>query len=230
MTRQPPFAWLLLLFGVALVLAALMVAAVPAQAQCGSEASSCKTCHEIRGEHPVNTTGAWHVDHAFEDYCASCHRGDTHAPDPADAHAEMNTALADMERYCGVCHQDATADLLASYSAMLGNPADASVASAPAGSAVDPLDAPAASTDPLDAPADPLDAPAASADPLDAPASDPLDAPTSGGEIVNTAASSEPEVDAAAAARENGNRLLIVMAEGLLVLGFGTVWYFERRK
>ncbi|MEJ2352930.1 MAG: hypothetical protein P8Y03_24345, partial [Anaerolineales bacterium] len=39
-----------------------------ASAQCGSQASSCKNCHEVQGEDPVNNDGTgWHESHAFGD-------------------------------------------------------------------------------------------------------------------------------------------------------------------
>jgi cytochrome c553 len=41
----------------------------PASAQCGSQASSCKNCHEVQGQMPVNNDGsAWHKSHAFGDF------------------------------------------------------------------------------------------------------------------------------------------------------------------
>ncbi|HUH96366.1 MAG TPA: hypothetical protein VLZ89_03350, partial [Anaerolineales bacterium] len=47
-----------------------------AHAQCGSQASSCKNCHEVQGKKPVNNDGtAWHTSHAFGDFCYICHGG-----------------------------------------------------------------------------------------------------------------------------------------------------------
>ena len=46
---------------VAAVCAIALIAAQPAQAQCGSQASSCKNCHETQGKMPVNNDGTgWH--------------------------------------------------------------------------------------------------------------------------------------------------------------------------
>ena len=85
MTRPKPLAWLLLITGAALLLTAVfLITVTPAQAQCGASATSCKTCHELNGEYPVNDKGVWHTDHTSGDYCAACHRGDTTATD-ADA-------------------------------------------------------------------------------------------------------------------------------------------------
>ena len=46
-------------------------------AQCGSQASSCKNCHEVKGENAVNAKGDWHISHAFGDFlrvlpCGEC--------------------------------------------------------------------------------------------------------------------------------------------------------------
>ena len=47
-----------------------LATATPASAQCGSQASSCKNCHEVQGQTPVNGDGtAWHTFHAFGDFC-----------------------------------------------------------------------------------------------------------------------------------------------------------------
>ena len=45
--------------GLALVVVAsiFLATATPAQAQCGSQASSCKNCHEVQGQDPVNADG-----------------------------------------------------------------------------------------------------------------------------------------------------------------------------
>ena len=63
-------ALLLLFSGIA------FVGVKPAQAQCGSQASSCKNCHEVQAQAPVNTDGTgWHQSHAFGDFCYICHAG-----------------------------------------------------------------------------------------------------------------------------------------------------------
>ncbi len=51
----------------------------PAAAQCGSSASSCKSCHETQAQDPVNTEGEWHTQHAFGDFCEFCHAGNVQA-------------------------------------------------------------------------------------------------------------------------------------------------------
>ncbi len=68
--------------GLAMVIAAgiFLATATPASAQCGSQASSCKNCHEVQGEMPVNADGTgWHQSHAFGDFCYICHAGNNQA-------------------------------------------------------------------------------------------------------------------------------------------------------
>jgi uncharacterized membrane protein YedE/YeeE len=80
-----------------------------AAAECGGNASSCVSCHESRGEHPVLTSPApWHRDHSFGDLCASCHAGAPEALDAAAAHVGLRDPLADPTTTCGECHDDAS--------------------------------------------------------------------------------------------------------------------------
>jgi hypothetical protein len=73
-------------------------------AQCGSQASSCKSCHEVAGEAPVNDKGDWHVSHAFGDFCEFCHSGNVQATDKAEAHTGMVEPLGDLKLNCASCH------------------------------------------------------------------------------------------------------------------------------
>ncbi len=76
-----------------------------ANAQCGSSASSCKNCHEVQGEAPVNNDGAsWHQAHAFGDFCEFCHAGNVQATDKAAAHTGMEAPLDNIQASCGNCH------------------------------------------------------------------------------------------------------------------------------
>ncbi len=217
MLRSKPFAWLLVILGSGLlVTAGLMLSLQPVAAQCGSESTTCKSCHEVKATYSVNTVGVWHTDHAADDFCADCHAGNASAADPALAHADMVVVLDETAR-CQTCHPDEAEALIATYQEAL--------AALPASSA--PVVS-AASADPLDAPVDPLDAPV---DPLDAPVStDPLDAPPA--TVQQTAA----PVAAAAAevvaedAPNTGNQILVVLAEVLGVAGLGIVITLERRK
>jgi hypothetical protein len=75
-------------------------------AQCGSQASSCKNCHEVKGEDPVNAEGEWHVSHAFGDFCEFCHGGNVQAVDRDAAHQGLVTPLGDVKANCSSCHED----------------------------------------------------------------------------------------------------------------------------
>lgn len=77
----------------------------PARAQCGSQASSCKNCHEVQGKKPVNTDGTgWHQSHAFGDFCYICHGGNSQATDETAAHTGMVSPLSDVQAACAQCH------------------------------------------------------------------------------------------------------------------------------
>lgn len=98
---------LMIAVGVLLVLTATiwLVPVTPANAQCGSQASSCKNCHEVQGEMPVNNDGtAWHQSHAFGDFCYICHAGNNQATDKAEAHMGMEAPLSDVKASCQQCH------------------------------------------------------------------------------------------------------------------------------
>jgi len=82
-----------------------LVTATPVSAQCGSQSSSCKNCHETQAQKPVNADGtAWHQSHAFGDFCYICHAGNNQATDKATAHIGMVAPLADIKTSCQQCH------------------------------------------------------------------------------------------------------------------------------
>jgi len=87
-------------------------------AQCGSQASSCKNCHEVQGELSVNADGTgWHQSHAFGDFCYICHAGNNQAKDKTAAHEGMVAPLSDINAACQQCHVadlDARAQVYAS--------------------------------------------------------------------------------------------------------------------
>ena len=93
--------------GLAIVMAVsvYLTTATPVKAQCGSQASSCKNCHETQAQKPVNADGtAWHQSHAFGDFCYICHAGNNQATDKAAAHQGMVSPLADIKSSCQQCH------------------------------------------------------------------------------------------------------------------------------
>ncbi len=131
--------WLsILLAGVLLVFGIIwMQTPQTVDAQCGNP-SSCKTCHEIQGKDPVNTNGAWHVDHVPYDACAVCHGGNRDAKDETTAHVGVVNQLAGMTASCQNCHTDDLTQACNTYATTLGVTIDGSTLSAqkPSGSLV----------------------------------------------------------------------------------------------
>ncbi len=85
----------------------LLIFGQPVDAQCGSQASSCKNCHEVQAVDPVNNDGTgWHVSHAFGDFCTICHAGNAQSTVEAEAHTGMVAPLDDVEASCQMCHAD----------------------------------------------------------------------------------------------------------------------------
>jgi hypothetical protein len=114
---------LLLVFSMGTAALALGLALIPTpsvHAQCGSQASSCKNCHEVQGQLPVNSEGEWHVSHAFGDFCEFCHAGNVQATDQDTAHADMVDPLLDLQASCGACHPQDLQDRAQVYAAVLG--------------------------------------------------------------------------------------------------------------
>lgn len=100
-------AFYFLLVGLALVIASsiFLTMATQVSAQCGSQASSCKNCHEAQAEMPVNADGTgWHQSHAFGDFCYICHAGNNQATDITAAHEGMVAPLSDVQASCQQCH------------------------------------------------------------------------------------------------------------------------------
>ncbi|MBN2148116.1 MAG: hypothetical protein JW726_12045 [Anaerolineales bacterium] len=98
-----------------------LATATPASAQCGSQASSCKNCHEVQGEMSVNNDGtAWHTSHAFGDFCYICHAGNNQATDKAEAHTGMLPPLSDVKASCIQCHPDDLQERAQVYATALG--------------------------------------------------------------------------------------------------------------
>lgn len=98
-----------------------LATANPVSAQCGSAASSCKNCHEVQGEIPVNNDGtAWHTSHAFGDFCYICHAGNQQATDEAGAHTGMVPPLSDIKASCMQCHPADLQERAQVYATALG--------------------------------------------------------------------------------------------------------------
>jgi hypothetical protein len=111
-----PFTGGLVLIGLSLLLVSGTV-----EAQCGSQASSCKTCHEVQKELPVNADGTgWHESHAFGDFCIMCHAGNEQATEIEAAHTGMVPPLADIKTACQQCHPNDTTERAQVYASVLG--------------------------------------------------------------------------------------------------------------
>jgi len=92
-----------------------------AHAQCGSQASSCRNCHEVQGKDPVNNDGTgWHESHAFGDFCYLCHAGNNQSMVEEEAHAGMVAPLSDVYAACQSCHPDDLVEKAGVYAAVLG--------------------------------------------------------------------------------------------------------------
>jgi hypothetical protein len=123
----------------------LTIAAIPwlataqsVKAQCGSQASTCKDCHEVQGQMSVNADGTgWHQSHAFGDFCYICHAGNQQATDKDAAHVGMVAPLADTKASCQQCHPKDLDVRAKVYTDILG--VDAAGGEAVAASAVQPV-------------------------------------------------------------------------------------------
>jgi hypothetical protein len=110
-----PFAGVIFLVG-----GVVLLTPSPAEAQCGSQASSCKNCHEAQAQDPVNAEGDWHISHAFGDFCEFCHSGNVQAIDADTAHQGMVQPLADPVTSCAACHPTDMLQLAQVYGTALG--------------------------------------------------------------------------------------------------------------
>jgi hypothetical protein len=109
--------------GIVLVIATALWlgTAQPVSAQCGSQASTCKDCHEVQGQMTVNADGTgWHQSHAFGDFCYICHAGNQQAVDKDTAHTGMVPPLADIKTSCQQCHPKDLDERAKIYADILG--------------------------------------------------------------------------------------------------------------
>jgi hypothetical protein len=105
--QHKKFVFMFVILGALLVLATgiWLASAESAKAQCGSAASSCKNCHEVQAEDPVNSDGTgWHESHAFGDFCYICHAGNSQSMDKVEAHTGLVAPLSDVQASCQQCH------------------------------------------------------------------------------------------------------------------------------
>ncbi|MEW6286132.1 MAG: hypothetical protein AB1509_07880 [Chloroflexota bacterium] len=119
--RKTAFYFLLAGMTLLFITGILLFTATPASAQCGSQASSCKNCHEVQGQMPVNADGTgWHQSHAFGDFCYICHAGNQQAKDKAAAHEGMVNPLSDVQASCQQCHVADLQERAQVYASALG--------------------------------------------------------------------------------------------------------------
>lgn len=118
--------------GLLIMAVAFIIPAPSVEAQCGSQASSCKNCHEVQGQMPVNNIGDWHISHAFGDFCEFCHAGNVQAMEADAAHLGMAEPLADIQASCGACHPADTREKAEVYAVALGVTIGSGAAAGPA--------------------------------------------------------------------------------------------------
>jgi hypothetical protein len=114
---------IMITIGILLVVATglWLMTAEPVSAQCGSQASSCKDCHEVQGQLSVNADGTgWHVSHAFGDFCYICHGGNTQATDKDVSHTGMVAPMDDVKASCQQCHPKDLEARAIVYATLLG--------------------------------------------------------------------------------------------------------------
>jgi len=120
MRRKHAGTLMLVVGGLAIIILAIWPRV--ASADCGSSASSCKDCHEVKKQDPVNTKGVWHTNHSFGDFCEFCHSGNVKGKDKAAAHVGLTSPLADVKASCQSCHPSNYMERAQSYATVLGKP------------------------------------------------------------------------------------------------------------
>ncbi len=131
-----------------------LAAPQPAKAQCGSQASSCKNCHEVQGKDPVNSDGTgWHQSHAFGDFCYICHGGNNQATDETAAHKGMVDPMSDVQAACAQCHPNDLQARAEVYAKVLGvqvgmGSSGPAAAGTPGAATATPAAAPATASEP----------------------------------------------------------------------------------
>jgi len=173
-------------------------------AQCGSAASSCKNCHEVKAEDPVNAKGDWHTQHAFGDFCEFCHAGNVQATDKTAAHQGLVQPFGDVKANCSSCHADDYQAKAQTYATTLG----VTIGTSNSGSSQPPTNPSAPS------------APAATAPQAPAPSA-PIAAPTSSkNEVIDYAATTAPV---------NGNVIAAIVLVLMIIAGTVLVYWNEKR-
>jgi len=188
----------------------LLIFVQTVDAQCGASASSCKNCHEVNAEYPVNTSGDWHISHSFGDFCVFCHAGNVQSNDQDAAHEGMIYPLEDPQGSCQSCHPSDYQEQAEVYARVLGvtlggtdSAGGGTNNDAGGGNAVD------VSTIP----------------------SEPIEPPgerNASGALVDYNRRYEIEVLGMLDTSQIGNLILVISGILLAVLGFVLLWHFEK--
>jgi len=112
--------WLLLtlilgVFGIVFIGSFWLTPPKITEAACGASTSSCKTCHEVKGEDPVSKKGDWHTQHSFGDFCQACHLGAATETDKTKAHVGLVKPLEQPDQSCAACHPSDSAARVVKY-------------------------------------------------------------------------------------------------------------------
>jgi hypothetical protein len=198
-----------------------------AGAQCGSSASSCKNCHEVQAQYPVNASGNWHISHAFGDFCEFCHAGNVQAVDKDTAHVGLVYPLEDINTNCLSCHPNDVNEKAEVYAAALGVTAGSGPGSdSPPGTTGDePTAADNQTIDGDQAPGDQATEAESNA-PAEEPAAPSTEA-ANDGTIIDFNRQYEVTVENASEPVNRGNTILVILALGLATLGGFLVWRWE---
>ncbi|HEY3310416.1 MAG TPA: hypothetical protein VGK00_02140 [Anaerolineales bacterium] len=194
-----------------------LATAQPVEAQCGSQASSCKNCHETQAQKSVNSDGTgWHQSHAFGDFCYLCHAGNQQATEKDAAHAGMVPPLQDVKAACQSCHVKDVNERAKVYADKLGIQLGGAAPAAPAAG---------------NATAEPTKSAPAAAESSPAAAQP---APSGGSVVVENA----PVIDYVEQYNEsvlgkiavNWGNIIVAIMIVLIVIGGGTLIYLNERK
>lgn len=203
----------LILLGLSSLLIAGLLLAWPASsasAQCGSQASSCKSCHEVQAQDPVNADGTgWHQSHAFGDFCYICHAGNPQSTVKEESHTGMVAPLSDVNAACAQCHPADLMERAQVYASTLGVEIGEGGAGESGGEAAAPVQAEPASQPAAEAPA-------------------PAVMVVGGGEVVDYVQQYDETVMGVKKVNW-GNLILGVMVAAMGVGGGGFVYWNERR-
>ncbi len=213
MTSRRVLSLALILGGMLVVLFAYLFGRVPqVSAQCGTQMSSCKNCHEVQKEKPVNQDGTgWHQSHAFGDFCANCHAGNVQSMVKEEAHKGMVPPLSDVQASCASCHPNDLMDRAQVYATKLGVEVGTGGTAPSAGEPAAPAEAEQVQEQP----------------PEMAVAEAPAMANTSAGNVVDY---NQRYAESQGAIMLNwGNVILVVLILGMLVGGGAFVFWNERR-